>query len=59
MEWYRLKLEGLKNSKIRVLMQNFTEYKDIFSHLNFIRTDLKFTDIELEIIKKSKVNEKY
>lgn len=59
MEWYRLKLEGLKNSKIRILMNNYIKYKDIFVNLESIKFDLKFSDEEIKQILNSKNNLKF
>lgn len=59
MEWYRLKLIGLKNSKIRVLMENCKRYKEIFEKLEELTNTLNLTTDDTQLILNSKNCEKY
>ncbi|WP_047393937.1 DNA-processing protein DprA [Cetobacterium sp. ZOR0034] len=59
MEWYRLKLIGLKSSKIRVLMNRYKRYKDIFTNLNELENILSLTSEDTELIANSHNCEKY
>lgn len=59
MEWYRLKLIGLKSSKIRALMANNKRYKDIFTNLDKFINTLNLTIDDTQLIEKSKQCERY
>lgn len=59
MEWYRLKLIGLKSSKIRALMGNNKRYKDIFTNLDKFINTLNLTIDDTQLIEKSKQCERY
>ncbi|MGL5971373.1 MAG: DNA-processing protein DprA [Cetobacterium sp.] len=59
MEWYRLKLVGLKSSKIRALMNNYERYKEIFTNLDELKNILNFTHEDTELVMKSIDNEQY
>lgn len=59
MEWYRLKLMGLKNSKIRALMGCNKRYKDIFADLDKLTNMLNLTTDDTRLIENSKYCEKY
>lgn len=59
MEWYRLKLMGLKSSKIRALMANNKRYKDIFTNLDKFINTLNLTIDDTQLIEKSKQCERY
>lgn len=59
MEWYRLKLMGLKNSKIRALMEYNKRYKDIFVDLKKLTPILNLTTDDTTLIENSKNCEKY
>ena len=50
MEWYRLKLMGLKNSKIRALMEYNKRYKDIFVDLKKLTPILNLTTDDTTLI---------
>ena len=59
MEWYRLKLIGLKSSKIRALMANNKRYKDIFTNLDKFINTLNLTIDDTQLVEKSKQCERY
>ncbi|UPO97705.1 DNA-processing protein DprA [Cetobacterium somerae] len=59
MEWYRLKLIGLKSSKIRALMAYNKRYKDIFADLDKLTNILNLTAGDTQLIENSKYCEKY
>ncbi|MDX8336374.1 DNA-processing protein DprA [Candidatus Cetobacterium colombiensis] len=59
MEWYRLKLMGLKSSKIRVLMAECQRYNDIFIKLEELIETLNLTKDDTDLILNSKKCEKY
>ncbi len=59
MEWYRLKLIGLKSSKIRALMANNKRYKDIFTNLDKFINTLNLTIDDTQLIEKSKQCKRY
>lgn len=59
MEWYRLKLAGLKSSKIRILMEKFQNYRDIFEKIEEIRNDFNLTTDDIQLILNSKSCETY
>ena len=59
MEWYRLKLIGLKSSKIRALMAKNKRYKDIFTNLDKFINTLNLTIDDTQLIEKSKQCERY
>ena len=59
MEWYRLKLIGLKSSKMRALMANNKRYKDIFTNLDKFINTLNLTIDDTQLIEKSKQCERY
>lgn len=59
MEWYRLKLMGLKNSKIRALMEQNKRYTDIFADLDKLTNILNLTTDDTQLIVNSKYCEKY
>lgn len=59
MEWYRLKLMGLKNSRIRVLMNRYNRYKDVLENIKELSEILNFTPKEIKIIVNSNNCSKY
>ncbi|MGL5949918.1 MAG: DNA-processing protein DprA [Cetobacterium sp.] len=59
MDWYRLKLIGLKSSKIRILMNFFKRYKDIFTNLDELENILNLTSEDAKLIIESQNCEKY
>ncbi|MGL5054003.1 MAG: DNA-processing protein DprA [Cetobacterium sp.] len=59
MEWYRLKLIGLKSSKIRALMNSCKRYKDIFTNLDELKKLLNLTEEDTKLILDSNNCEKY
>lgn len=55
MEWYRLKMAGVKNSILRKLMMNLETYEDIFKLSQWeLKEKFKIDSIEYEKIIKSK-----
>ena len=59
MEWYRLKIAGLKSSKIRILMENCKRYNEIFEKLQELTDTLNLTINDTQMILKSRSCEKY
>ena len=59
MEWYRLKLNGLKSSKIRLLMNNYKRYRDLFKDLNLLTSKFNLDKSDTDIIINSRNCEKY
>ncbi|MGL6066396.1 MAG: DNA-processing protein DprA [Cetobacterium sp.] len=59
MEWYRLKLIGLKSSKIRALMNSCKRYKDIFTNLDELKNLLNLNVDDTKLIINSNSCEKY
>lgn len=60
MGWYRLKLSGLKSSKIRILMENFKTIEEIFNEtLDTLKEKFNFNKKDIEIILDSKESDEY
>lgn len=60
MGWYRLKLNGLKSSKIRVLMANYQRYKELLiENTENFKERFNFDEEDIKIIKSSVECEKY
>ncbi|MGL5000538.1 MAG: DNA-processing protein DprA [Cetobacterium sp.] len=59
MEWYRLKLIGLKSSKIRALMNSCKRYRDIFTNLDELKNLLNLNVDDTKLIINSNSCEKY
>lgn len=60
MGWYRLKLNGLKSSKIRVLMLNYRRYKELLiEDTEVLKEKFNFDDEDIKIIQRSIECQKY
>ena len=55
MEWYKLRLSGIKDMIIKILMDNFETYEDIFKlHRNQLQKYFNLTDEVINTIYNSK-----